>query len=333
MTHVITDREEWESSCHDSGRANIGTTEKCRPKSRADAMLERARRNSVVVENKDPLLEARNRGISIVALEAALAWLDRELALAVKKRVKKSFELREPFIKFESLKRTHRPVFKQISNWPVVKLAGSAGDACLVMTRKTRSARYENSSFQRAGFCEICRAEYLKLEEHLDSEKHQAFLKDDANFLALDSLIADGNNFDKFLKMPRTRSLFEDKVDDVDLSLFEEQPIRELRSSSRHANLLKAKELAELESDTWSSGRPKRTCLKGKRISADERLVVDNKTYYKVEVLNSKLRSSDFKTCLDTIKKQPTTPKEDDKGIFISLRPIHKQVEHLCNSI
>lgn len=39
-------------------------------------------------------------------------------------------------------------------------------------------------------------------------------------------------------------------------------------------------------------GRPRKTCPKTKRISADERLVADNKTYYKVEVMTTKLRSS-----------------------------------------
>lgn len=41
-----------------------------------------------------------------------------------------------------------------------------------------------------------------------------------------------------------------------------------------------------------SEKRPKRACPKSKRISADERLVADNKTYYKVEVMTTKLRSS-----------------------------------------
>lgn len=39
-------------------------------------------------------------------------------------------------------------------------------------------------------------------------------------------------------------------------------------------------------------GKGKKPCMKTKRISADERLVNDNRTYYKVEVMTTKLRSS-----------------------------------------
>lgn len=95
--------------------------------------------------------------------------------------------------------------------------------------------------------------------------------------------------------------------------------------------LQKAKEIAEMESDTWGSGRPKRSCLRGKRISADERLVVDNKSYYKVEVLGSKLRSSEtpVKTNETTKKAQTPIPEEkdevDDKGKY------NKIISILCN--
>lgn len=75
---------------------------------------------------------------------------------------------------------------------------------------------------------------------------------------------------------------------------------------------------------TYDSGRPKRTTnINRKRISADERLVVDNKTYYKVEVMPSKLRSSGQQSKeFETICKKIPDPipeesiiEKDDKGI------------------
>ncbi|XP_066157134.1 uncharacterized protein [Euwallacea fornicatus] len=94
---------------------------------------------------------------------------------------------------------------------------------------------------------------------------------------------------------------------------------RELRSSTRA--------LARLTSclptkdgnatDVWDSGRPKRACInRQKRFSADERLVADNKTYYKVEVLSSKLRSSDK----EVAKPKESKPNESEKGLIVKFK-------------
>ncbi|EFA09843.2 uncharacterized protein LOC103314234 [Tribolium castaneum] len=93
---------------------------------------------------------------------------------------------------------------------------------------------------------------------------------------------------------------------------------RELRSSSRLLAKL-ADQMVEND-EVWNSGRPKRSCNRT-RISADERLVVDNKSYYKVEVLSSKLRSG--VTHFQEVKR-PETPveKEDDKGLIVKFRKL-----------
>ncbi|KAF5306162.1 hypothetical protein FQR65_LT07438 [Abscondita terminalis] len=84
------------------------------------------------------------------------------------------------------------------------------------------------------------------------------------------------------------------------------RPMRELRSSNR----ISINQLKHRHSDLWDSGRPKRTCIKQKPISADERLVFDNRNYYKVEVMSNKLRS-----IRDRKIKSPITSEEseDDK--------------------
>ncbi|KAK4875857.1 hypothetical protein RN001_012279 [Aquatica leii] len=84
------------------------------------------------------------------------------------------------------------------------------------------------------------------------------------------------------------------------------RPMRELRSSNR----ISLNQLKQNDSDLWDSGRPKRSCIKQKRISPDERLVVDNRNYYKVEVMSNKLRSiRDRKIKSPVISEE----SEDDK--------------------
>lgn len=87
----------------------------------------------------------------------------------------------------------------------------------------------------------------------------------------------------------------------------------------------------EHEQNTWESGRPKRSCiLNRKRISADERLVVDNKTYYKVEVMLNKLRSSGLTARDHDLLKQHRSPSpekkskesEDEKGLCVACNVI-----------
>ncbi|RZC40337.1 uncharacterized protein BDFB_002486 [Asbolus verrucosus] len=178
------------------------------------------------------------------------------------------------------------------------------------------------------------------------------------SFLALDgvdSLEVNGKNcvYRRRSKMPRTRtsSLMCDRIKDSPMSPISdsghhlrsrkninymtppleedsltEKPevvkeFRELRSSSRL--LAKFADQMVENDEVWNSGRPKRSCNK-QRISADERLVVDNKSYYKVEVLSSKLRSG--VTPFHPIVKRPETPvnetKNDDKGLIVKFKKL-----------
>lgn len=74
------------------------------------------------------------------------------------------------------------------------------------------------------------------------------------------------------------------------------------------------KEKHEHERDTWDSGRPKRSCiLNRKRASSAERLVADNRTYYKVEVMLNKLRSSGLCAREQELLKQHRSPSSDKR--------------------
>lgn len=105
--------------------------------------------------------------------------------------------------------RQTRPVFKEIPNWPEINFQGSVGDPGLVcrssaernMTRKTRSHRPRLDTALQPGYCEVCRADYPRLDKHLESEKHQSFISDSVNYLELDALISDGSNIEAFLKL------------------------------------------------------------------------------------------------------------------------------------
>ncbi|XP_018326232.1 protein chiffon isoform X2 [Agrilus planipennis] len=360
--------------------------DKARPKTRADAMLAKARVQSSV-STKDPLEEAKSWGISILSVEKAFVWLDKvelSVKLSLEKKKLKAIELKTPYLKFEAFDRKTRPVFQEIPNWPSFNLNGAKGEPAFIcrslrehtMTRKTRAQNAKTINLLQPGYCEACRVEYAYLEEHLKSDEHQNFINDSGNFKELDDLINDGCNISSFLKvngaslgkypdrnkcaspikttvslkkMPRTRtSIVCDKqkplisptgndsrhnlrtrrknsvYNSISSGCEEEvviKPVRELRSSTRLSAMTPKGNSME-DSDTWSSGRPKRSCIKQKRVSADERLVFDNKTYYRVEVLSNKLRSSAVPLRgPEAPKIQPNSEEgQEDKGLIVKFR-------------
>lgn len=85
--------------------------------------------------------------------------------------------------------------------------------------------------------------------------------------------------------------------------------------------------------EVWNSGRPKRACNRP-RISADERLVVDNKSYYKVEVLPSKLRSGQVPFDHEMYKRPHTPLKDvtdDDKNFKCTRKMRNSELIRLNN--
>ncbi|XP_018563312.1 uncharacterized protein LOC108905031 isoform X2 [Anoplophora glabripennis] len=102
---------------------------------------------------------------------------------------------------------------------------------------------------------------------------------------------------------------------------------RELRSSTRALAKL-TEQISDHHEEVWNSGRPKRACIRQKRVSADERLVSNNKTYYKVEVLSSKLRSNTnqpreadvIKTRQSQLAKREEEEKE--KGLIVKFKKL-----------
>lgn len=247
VTHVVTDREECLSGargvgsnprtprtpqkpqdaslgdCHQQqhGSSSSSTPARGRPKTRADAMLERARSNTptqpYAAQLRDTFKQAKAWGIPVWSIDRALVWLEKVASGVTAEKQKprrkcKLIELKAPYVKFEAFDRRHRPVFKEIRNWPSFDLTASAGSAAVshkpageqrIMT-KSRAPPQRNkvrSAPVQSGYCELCREEYSNLVEHLESKKHLAFIKDNDNFLELDSLIQNGTDLNSFLKI------------------------------------------------------------------------------------------------------------------------------------
>lgn len=78
------------------------------------------------------------------------------------------------------------------------------------MTRRPRAtaARARRTEQVVAGYCEICRIHYDDLSKHVQSEQHLKFVRNDDNFLSLDTLINQaGANVEAFLKLNRTKDI------------------------------------------------------------------------------------------------------------------------------
>lgn len=183
------------------------------------------------------------------------------------------------------------------------------------------------------GYCELCRVNFTQQYEHFGSEKHLKFVGDAKNYTEVDDLISKSrleqfltlNNYQvpsstikdnsnsPVLAMSSTRS-FQTRAGSVgggtstrprrhttfnnsylEISVDDDlmrppECARETRSA-RHSQT----KAPSPESDTfWTSGRPKRACIKRKRSSTEDKPPMSsNQAYYRVEVCNSKaLRST-----------------------------------------
>ncbi|XP_012286367.1 uncharacterized protein LOC105702957 isoform X2 [Orussus abietinus] len=149
--------------------------------------------------------------------------------------------LKAPYLKFESFRRETRPVFLELPVWPKLNFDGDPGscpfdkpqvrkqvntvgknvkenrgdrDLATVnnekeMTRRPRTtaARARRTEQLASGYCEICRIEYRDLSKHVRSDQHVNFVRNDNNFLALDTLINSGASVEAFLKLNRAKDI------------------------------------------------------------------------------------------------------------------------------
>ncbi|XP_043252771.1 uncharacterized protein LOC122397581 isoform X1 [Colletes gigas] len=148
-----------------------------------------------------------------------------------------------PYLKFEAFQRTTRPVFIELPVWPKLNFSGDPGSCPFntkrrekleklqaevkenreaiqpikqeedrEMTRRPRTTttRARRTEQLTSGYCEICRISYRDLTKHVQSEQHLSFVRNNDNFLSLDSLINAGANVEAFLKLNRTKDIEKD---------------------------------------------------------------------------------------------------------------------------
>ncbi|XP_017892847.1 uncharacterized protein LOC108632662 isoform X2 [Ceratina calcarata] len=151
--------------------------------------------------------------------------------------------LKGPYLKFESLHRATRPVFVELSVWPTLNLNGDPGSCPFnskkrekaeklrkevkenqggiqttnkeedkEMTRRPRTtaARARRTEQIASGYCEICHIAYRDLSKHVQTDQHLSFVRNDDNFLSLDTLINAGANVEAFLKLNRGKDIEKD---------------------------------------------------------------------------------------------------------------------------
>ncbi|XP_048505492.1 uncharacterized protein LOC105692528 isoform X2 [Athalia rosae] len=154
-------------------------------------------------------------------------------------------QLKAPYIKFESFQRDTRPIFLELPAWPKLNFEGEPGscpfdvnrrekkeitisskdikentkdlivkqqDKVKDMTRRPRggATRTRRTEQLVAGYCEICRIDYRDLKKHLRSDQHLNFVRNDDNFLSLDTLINAGASVEAFLKFKRSKDIQKD---------------------------------------------------------------------------------------------------------------------------
>ncbi|XP_011174238.1 uncharacterized protein LOC105206430 isoform X1 [Solenopsis invicta] len=237
------------SECPSSNSTLRGQTTQ-RSKSRVDAMLERALTQPQQC-SVDPLNNAHTWKIPIWTTDKFQAWLDK-----IYESVKNNSNLKQnnqhsltrvkllkrPYVKFDSIYRTTRPVFLELSSWPTLNFDGDPGSCPFdtkkqetrenkltnkevkenkrniesinkaegkEMTRRPRAtaARTRRTEQLVSGYCELCRIQYNDLTKHVQSEQHLNFVGNDDNFLSLDTLINAGANVEAFLKLNRTKDI------------------------------------------------------------------------------------------------------------------------------
>ncbi|XP_078045946.1 uncharacterized protein LOC144474687 [Augochlora pura] len=151
--------------------------------------------------------------------------------------------LKGSYIKFEAFQRNTRPVFLELPVWPTLNFSGQLGSCPFntkrrekpeklradikenrdrnqpikeeedkEMTRRPRTTgtRARRTEQLASGYCEICRISYRDLSKHVQSDQHLSFVRNNDNFLSLDTLINAGANVEAFLKLNRTKDIEKD---------------------------------------------------------------------------------------------------------------------------
>ena len=193
------------------------------PNSRAEAIRARARTSARSDSSATVLDKARRLGISdknIWSLTKTLQWLlkhktkhglSKGSGSKEKSRSEKK-QLISPAIKLEDENGLSRPVYKELTSWPVLRFDGKAGCSpfSLPSNSKPRTRKFarrvgidqadnnlkkkvEKKEVKKvrksksSGFCEICNTNFSQFENHLESQQHKDFVDNSSNWSNIDN--------------------------------------------------------------------------------------------------------------------------------------------------
>lgn len=154
------------------------------------------------------------------------------------------------------------------------------------MTRKSRPRiKEKEEKEQKAGYCEMCHADYADAALHRRSPHHLAFVRDHTNFLALDSLISSGADVTSFL----------DKTAGIN---GERRSLRKICNGDVEPKTKRSKRSQSSDSTVNGNQSPRRNGALEDERKHNTRCAKKNdqhsedRQYYKVVGVSTKLRSS-----------------------------------------
>ena len=242
VTNVITDQEilsinsqglpigppsPWTPSQTPSPATSTSTIDstdrrKC-PNSRAEAIRARARTSTRSDSSATVLDKARRLGIPdshIWTLTKTLQWLLKQKAKfglnkgsgSKEKSRSEKKQLVSPAIKLEDENGLSRPVYKELTSWPVLRFDGKPGSSPFSVPSNTKprtrnfarrvgidqaestlKKKVEKKEVKKirksksSGFCEICNANFAQFEKHLESQQHKDFVDNCSNWSNIDT--------------------------------------------------------------------------------------------------------------------------------------------------
>lgn len=192
------------------------------PNSRAEAILAKVKGSGTRLPSTSSVLDtARRLKCQIWSQAKTIAWLIKfktkygaikpsgKLEDA-KSDSKAQRVLASPCIKLENEKKSTRPVYSELKQWPVLYFDGRPGSSpfsvpsCKQKTKKLakrldvqreqpakKTVKKEEKPAcpvkrKTGGFCEICNKNFSELERHLVTEQHTQFVTDQENWAEVD---------------------------------------------------------------------------------------------------------------------------------------------------
>ncbi|XP_063825978.1 serine/arginine repetitive matrix protein 1 [Ostrinia nubilalis] len=291
VTHVVCDTRAASPAVRPAGP---------RRERRADAMLQRVRRDLVP--------QSPHHSYVQLTVQKAISLLDKlyDTFFTAPRKAHVRFFTKH-FIKIEFLDKVCRPVYKEFDEWPEIsvepdlpkKEKKESPDNQTTnttnpiqyqqilgqkMTRKSRPRiKEKEEKEQKAGYCEMCNADYADAALHRRSPGHLAFVRDHANFLALDSLISSGADVATFLDKATVNG--------------ERRSLRKICNGDIEPKNKRSKRSQSPDSAVNGHSSPRRNGLEEERkhntrcAKRTNEQLAEDRQYYKV-VTSTKLRSS-----------------------------------------